>query len=230
MRKIVCAWTGILLGCLMANAQPKPIYQDASLPIEKRLEDALARMTVEEKIQLIHANGGYCSGGVPRLGIPGNFPTDGPVGLRPEMYWSGWTQAGMSTDSCTAFPALVCLAATWNPAIGKLFGHAYSEEALYRNKNIILGPGVNIFRTPMNGRNFEYMGEDPYLASRMAVAYIQGVQDNHVAACVKHFAVNNQETNRYSINTLVDERTLHELYLPAFKAARRKSVGCNGCL
>ena len=219
MRKIVCAWTGILLGCLMANAQPKPIYQDASLPIEKRVEDALARMTVEEKIQLIHANGGYCSGGVPRLGIPGNFPTDGPVGLRPEMYWSGWTQAGMSTDSCTAFPALVCLAATWNPAMGKLFGHAYSEEALYRNKNIILGPGVNIFRTPMNGRNFEYMGEDPYLASRMAVAYIQGVQDNHVAACVKHFAVNNQETNRYSINTLVDERTLHELYLPAFKAA-----------
>ncbi len=201
------------------TAQNKPIYQDDTQPIEMRVEDALRRMTVEEKIGLLHANGGYTSGGVPRLGIPGNFPTDGPVGLRPEMYWSNWAHAGMSTDSCTAFPALVCLAATWNPEMGIEYGKAYSEEAIYREKNIILGPGVNIFRSPMNGRNFEYMGEDPYLASQMAVSYIQGVQSNHVAACVKHFAVNNQEANRYAINTLVDERTLHEIYLPAFKAA-----------
>ena len=120
----------------------------------------------------------------------------------------------MSSDSCTAFPALVCLAATWNPEMGHLFGKSLGEEALYRDKNMLLGPAVNIFRTPMNGRNFEYMGEDPYLTSKMAVSYIKGVQENHVSACVKHFAVNNQETKRTTINTIVDERTLHEIYFP----------------
>lgn len=226
MKKIAALFLLTLLSCshlfenlILAQNNSLLIYQDASQPIEKRVEDALSRMTLDEKIAILHANGGYASAGVPRLGIPGNFPTDGPSGLRQEMFWSGWQDAGMSTDSCTAFPALVCLAATWNPQLASLFGKAYSEEAIYRNKNIILGPGVNIFRSPMNGRNFEYMGEDPYLTSRMAVEYIKGVQSNNVAACVKHFAVNNQEYNRYSINTLVDERTLHEIYLPAFKAA-----------
>lgn len=204
---------------LTAFSQTKPVYQDATKPMEERIEDALSRMTLEEKIKILHAHGGYSSSGVPRLGIPDNNPTDGPTGLRPEMVWDRWVHAGMTCDSATAFPALICLAATWNPEMGKLYGKSYSEEALYRNKNIILGPGVNICRTPLNGRNFEYMGEDPYLTSQIAVSYIQGVQKNHVAACVKHFAVNNQEINRYSINTIVDERTLHEIYLPAFKAA-----------
>ena len=212
---------GLLFMCAVGSlaAFAQTIYQDATRPMEERIEDALSRMTVEEKVRLLHANGGYRSWGVPRLGIPDNNPTDGPVGLRPEMEWSNWNNAHANNDSCTAFPSMICLAATWNQEMGVLFGKAYSEEALYRNKNIILGPGVNIFRTPMNGRNFEYMGEAPYLASKMGVSYIQGVQSNHVAACVKHFAVNNQEINRYSINTLVDERTLHEIYLPAFKAA-----------
>lgn len=200
-------------------AQQKPAYQDENKPVEERVEDALSRMTLEEKVRMLHANGGYRSWGVPRLGIPDNHPTDGPVGLRPEMEWSNWNHAHANNDSCTAFPATICLAATWNPDMGVLYGKAYSEEALYRNKNIILGPGVNIFRSPMNGRNFEYMGEDPYLAGKMGVGYIRGVQSNHVAACVKHFAVNNQEANRYGVNTVVDERTLHEIYFPAFKMA-----------
>lgn len=207
------------IGSLTGFSQTKPVYQDATKPIEERIEDAISRMTLEEKVRLLHANGGYRSWGVPRLGIPDNNPTDGPVGLRPEMRWESWADAKANNDSCTAYPSLICLAATWNPEMGHLFGKSYSEEALYRNKNIILGPGVNICRTPLNGRNFEYMGEDPYLTSQMAVSYIQGVQSNHVAACVKHFAVNNQETNRMNINTIVDERTLHEIYLPAFKAA-----------
>ena len=207
------------VGSLAAFAQTKPIYQDATRPMEERIEDALSRMTVEEKVRLLHANGGYRSWGVPRLGIPDNNPTDGPVGLRPEMEWSNWNNAHANNDSCTAFPSMICLAATWNPEMGVLFGKAYSEEALYRNKNIILGPGVNIFRTPMNGRNFEYMGEDPYLASKMGVSYIQGVQSNHVAACVKHYALNNQEVNRHTTNVIVDNRALYEIYLPAFKAA-----------
>ena len=176
-------------------------------------------MTLEEKVGLIHADRSYGSAGVPRLGIPENNLTDGPSGLRPEMVWQTWIHAGMSSDSCTAFPAIICLAATWNPEMGHLFGKSLGEEALYRDKNMLLGPAVNIFRTPMNGRNFEYMGEDPYLASKMAVSYIKGVQENHVSACVKHFAVNNQETKRTTINTIVDERTLHEIYFPAFKAA-----------
>lgn len=208
-----------ILYTLPATAQTLPIYQDSTRPIEERIEDALSRMTTEEKVRMLHANGGYRSWGVPRLGLPDNNPTDGPTGLRPAMEWSNWNNAGENSDSCTAFPAMICLAATWNPEMGQLYGKAYSEEALYRNKNIILGPGVNILRTPLNGRNFEYMGEDPYLASKIAVGYIQGVQSNHVAACVKHFAVNNQETGRMHIDTRVDERTLHEIYLPAFKAA-----------
>ena len=110
-------------------------------------------MTLEEKVGLLHADRSYGSAGVPRLGIPENNLSDGPSGLRPEMVWQTWIHAGMSSDSCTAFPALVCLAATWNPEMGHLFGKSLGEEALYRDKNMLLGPAVNIFRTPMNGRN-----------------------------------------------------------------------------
>lgn len=204
---------------LLAYAQELPVYQNVNLPIEERVEDALSRMTLREKVGLIHADRSYGAAGVPRLGIPENNLTDGPSGMRPEMVWQTWIHAGLASDSCTAYPALICLAATWNPEMGDLFGKSYSEEASYRKKNMILGPGVNIFRTPMNGRNFEYMGEDPYLTSRMAVSYIKGVQSNNVSACVKHFAVNNQEHQRTTINTIVDERTLNEIYFPAFKAA-----------
>ena len=135
------------------------------------------------------------------------------------MLWDEWNQAGWTNDSCVAYPALTCLAATWNPEMSLLYGKSIGEEARYRNKTVLLGPGVNIYRTPLNGRNFEYMGEDPYLASRMVVPYIQGVQQNGVAACVKHFALNNQEINRHTLNVIVDDRALYEIYLPAFKAA-----------
>lgn len=204
---------------VMSLAQEVPVYQDISKPVEVRVEDALSRMTLREKVSLVHADRSYGAAGVPRLGIPENNLTDGPSGMRPEMVWQTWIHAGLASDSCTAYPALVCLAATWSLEMGELFGGSYSEEAAYRNKNMILGPGVNIFRTPMNGRNFEYMGEDPYLASKMAVAYIKGVQSNNVSACVKHFAVNNQEHLRTTINAVVDERALNEIYFPAFKAA-----------
>ena len=145
--------------------------------------------------------------------------TDGPHGIRPEVLWDEWDQAGWTNDSCTAFPALTCLAATWNPEMSALYGKSIGEEARYREKDILLGPGVNIYRTPLNGRNFEYMGEDPYLSSRMVVPYIEEVQKNGVAACVKHFALNNQEAHRHGIDVEVDDRALNEIYLPAFKAA-----------
>ncbi|SCY90805.1 beta-glucosidase [Flavobacterium anhuiense] len=195
------------------------LYLDESQPIEVRVKDALSRMTVEEKVALCHAQSKFSSKGVPRLGIPDVWSSDGSHGVSDEKLWDEWNSAQWTNDSCTAFPALTCLAATFNPMIAQLYGTSIGEEARYRNKTMLLGPGVNIYRTPLNGRNFEYMGEDPFLASRLVVPYVQGVQSNGVAACVKHFALNNQEIARGEINVNVSDRALHEIYLPAFKAA-----------
>ena len=148
-------------------AAQTPVYLDETKPMEDRIEDALSRMTLEEKVALCHAQSKFSSPGVPRLGLPENWMTDGPHGIRAEVIWDEWDQAGWTNDSCMAFPALTCLAATWNPEMALLYGKSIGEEARYRNKNVLLGPGVNIYRTPLNGRNFEYMGEDPYLASEM---------------------------------------------------------------
>ena len=197
----------------------KPVYLDESQPIEKRVEDALTRMTLEEKVKMCHAQSKFSSYGVPRLGIPELWMSDGPHGIREEVLWDEWNGAHWTSDSCIAFPALTCLAATWDPQMAALYGKSIGEEARYRKKDVLLGPGVNIYRTPLNGRNFEYMGEDPFLSSRMVIPYIQGVQSNGVAACVKHFALNNQEIDRGHINVIIDDRALHEIYLPAFKAA-----------
>jgi beta-glucosidase len=197
----------------------KAVYLDDTKPLTERVEDALSRMTVQEKVAMCHAQSKFSSAGVPRLGIPDFWTTDGPHGIRPEVLWDEWSQAGWTNDSCIAFPALTCLAASWNKDMALVYGNSIGEEARYRNKNVLLGPGVNIYRSPLNGRNFEYMGEDPYLTSKMVVPYIKGVQQNGVAACVKHFALNNQETDRNGVNVIVDDRALYEIYLPAFKAA-----------
>ena len=207
------------IGVMHLSAQQLPVYLDETKPIEQRIEDALSRMTLEEKVAMCHAQSKFSSAGVSRLGIPENWMTDGPHGIRAEVFWDEWNQAGWTNDSCIAFPALTCLAATWSTDMSLLYGKVIGEEARYRNKNVLLGPGVNIYRTPLNGRNFEYMGEDPFLTSKMVVPYIHGVQANGVAACVKHFALNNQEIDRHTVNVNVDDRTLYEIYLPAFKAA-----------
>lgn len=215
-------WAGVLASMfLVSKAQISdiPVYLDDNKEIEQRVEDALSRMTLTEKVAMVHAQSKFSSPGVARLGIPECWMTDGPHGIRPEVLWDEWDQAGWTNDSCVAFPALTCLAATWDESLSYLYGKSIGEEARYRNKTVLLGPGVNIYRSPLNGRNFEYMGEDPYLASRMVVPYVQGVQSNGVAACVKHFALNNQEVNRHTTNVVVDDRTLYEIYLPAFKAA-----------
>lgn len=218
MRKVIItgALSVILAGNVLAQT---PVYLDETKPVEARIEDALNRMTLEEKVAITHAQSKFCSPGVARLGIPEFWMTDGPHGIRPEVLWDEWDQAGWTNDSCVAFPALTCLAATWDPEVSMLYGKSIGEEARYRNKTVLLAPGVNIYRTPLNGRNFEYMGEDPYLAGRMVVPYVRGVQQNGVAACVKHYALNNQEVNRHTTNVIVDDRALYEIYLPAFKAA-----------
>ncbi|MEO7975887.1 glycoside hydrolase family 3 C-terminal domain-containing protein [Flavobacterium sp.] len=210
----------LLLNSFGIIAQSKvSVYLDDKKPISERVEDAISKMTTEEKIAIIHAQSKFSSPGVPRLGIPENWMTDGPHGIRTEVKWDEWDQANWTNDSCIAFPALTALSATWNKDLAALYGKSIGEEARYRNKNVLLGPGVNIYRSPLNGRNFEYMGEDPFLTSKIVVPYIKGVQSNGVAACVKHFALNNQETNRNSVNVIVDDRALYEIYLPAFKAA-----------
>ena len=221
MKKTIILSAAALLLAACCN-QPKfdgPTYLNPNAPVEERVEDALARMTLEEKVGMTTAQSKFSSRGVPRLGIPEVWHTDGPHGIRPEVLWDEWDQAGWTNDSCTAFPALINLAATWDKEMSLLYGRSIGEEARYRKKDILLGPGINICRTPLNGRNFEYMGEDPYLAGQMVVPHVKGVQENGVAACVKHYAVNNQEFQRTQSNSVVDDRTLYEIYLPAFKAA-----------
>lgn len=172
------------LAALPSAASDIPVYLDDDAGIEARVEDALSRMTLNEKIAMCHAQSKFSAPGCPRLGIPEIWFSDGPHGVRMEFDWDDWTHAGWTNDSCTAMPALTCLAATFNPELSFEYGNVVGEEARYRKKDVILGPGVNIYRTPMSGRNFEYMGEDPYLASAMVVPYIKGVQRNGVAACM----------------------------------------------
>ena len=221
MKKYILFFASALMltACCTNPKFSGPVYLDPYAPVEERVEAALARMTLEEKVGMTTAQSKFSSRGVPRLGIPEVWHTDGPHGIRPEVLWDEWDQAGWTNDSCTAFPALINLAATWDKEMSLLYGRSIGEEARYRKKDILLGPGINICRAPLNGRNFEYMGEDPYLSGQMVVPYVKGVQENGVAACVKHYAVNNQEFQRTQSNSVVDDRTLYEIYLPAFKAA-----------
>ena len=209
----------LITTALTVQAQQLPAYLDESKTIEQRIDDALSRMTLNEKIRVIHAQSKFSAAGVPRLGMPDFWTDDGPHGVRPDVLWDEWVQAGQTNDSCVAFPALTCLAATWNTNLARLYGESLGEEARYRGKDMILGPGVNIYRTPLAGRNFEYMGEDPWLTSRMVVPYVQGLQSKGVASCVKHYALNNDEEYRHQVNVVVSDRALHEIYLPAFRAA-----------
>lgn len=219
MKRLVTSLLIFLIIFPILSEKRVPVYLDESKPLEERVEDALSRMTLEEKVALCHAVGKFTSPGVPRLGIKEIWMSDGPHGVRHELNFNTWNSAGWTIDSVTVFPALTALAATWNPELSELYGTALGEEALYREKDVLLGPGVNIYRTPLNGRNFEYMGEDPFLASVMVAPYVKGLQSNGVAACVKHYALNNQEKWRGSTDVHLSDRALYEIYLPAFKSA-----------
>ncbi|MBU2949911.1 glycoside hydrolase family 3 C-terminal domain-containing protein [Tamlana agarivorans] len=224
MRKIWKYSLVLVSACLLNSCASKTEKEMAStskisVNIDARIDSILPLLTLEEKVDLCHAQSKFSTKGVERLGIPEIWMSDGPHGVRAEISWDSWDYAGWTNDSITAFPALTCLAATFNPELAGEYGFNLGEEARYREKDVLLGPGVNMYRTPFNGRNFEYMGEDPFLASTMVVPYIKGVQENGVAACVKHFALNNQEHWRDLVNVEVSDRALHEIYLPAFKAA-----------
>jgi beta-glucosidase len=209
---LLCA-AGVLCILNTTKAQTKKI-DGTSVKIEALLK----KLTLQEKVAMLHANGVFTSSGVKRLGIPGMVTDDGPLGVREDVK-EGWGSANSTKDSATFFPNGSALAATWNPALAYRFGHDMGEEARARNKTVMLAPAFNITRTPLNGRTYEYYSEDPYLNARLAVQSVKGIQSQHVAACVKHFAVNNQEKERGTLDVSVDERTLREIYLPAFKAS-----------
>ncbi len=185
---------------------------------DAKIEALIKQLTLEEKLTMIHGASSFQTGGVPRLNIPPFITSDGPHGVRVEHGTDYTPDAGVY-DSSTYLPVGVCLASTWNPKLGHEFGSVLGREANFRGKDVILGPGINIIRSPLNGRNFEYMSEDPYLISKLVVGYIKGVQEQGISACVKHFAANNQERLRTSIDVHMSERALREIYLPGFKAA-----------
>lgn len=207
----------ILMFCLVCGIVGNATGQQ-NQDFEKQIELLIKKMTLEEKVGMLHANSSFTSSGVPRLGIPELVTSDGPHGVRAE-HGRGWSQLKNVNDSGTYLPVGIALASTWNPELGIEFGKVLGSEAKFRGKNVILGPGINIMRTPLNGRNFEYQSEDPYLISRMTVGYIKGVQSQGVSACVKHYLANNQEIDRNFVDVQMSERALREIYLPGFRAA-----------
>jgi beta-glucosidase len=202
-----------------APTPPATANRQAALTTnDAKVNALLKQMTLEEKVHMIHANSAFAAGGIPRLNIPEIMTSDGPHGVRPEQ-GRNWKPPVGADDAGTYMPTNNTLASTWNPALGYAFGTVLGSEANARGKDIILGPGINIIRAPLNGRNFEYLSEDPYLVAQMVPNYIRGVQDQGVSACVKHYAANNQETHRDDVDVEMSERALREIYLPGFKAA-----------
>ncbi|MCQ2974604.1 MAG: glycoside hydrolase family 3 C-terminal domain-containing protein [Bacteroidales bacterium] len=218
MKKILLLLV-MAMGLESVQAQDLLPYQDETLSIDERVTDALSRMTLKEKCRISYAQSKFTSPGCERLGIPELYMSDGPHGVRMEINWNDWNHAFWTNDYCTAFPALTCLAATWNTEMASKYGKSVGEEARYREKDILLGPGVNIYRTPLNGRNFEYMGEDPFLSGKMATYYIKNLQKNGVSACMKHYILNDQEEYRGHVDVKVSDRALYEIYLKPFAMA-----------
>lgn len=194
-------------------------YSQTDANTEKRILQLINKMTIAEKVGMLHGNSKFYTGGVKRLGIPEWSLSDGPHGVRAEINRDNWKYAGWTNDSSTCFPPGTAMAATWNLELTSQRGYVLGEEARFRKKDVLLGPGINIIRTPLCGRNFEYLSEDPYLISQLTVAYIKALQTKDVAASVKHYVANNQDENRKKIDVEMSERALREIYLPGFKAA-----------
>ena len=189
---------------------------------KEKIEALISQLTLQEKIDMIHGNGCFCTKGVERLGIPPFVTSDGPRGVRKDFENDAFKELGLSYDYVSYLPCNTALAATWNRELAYETGKLLGKEARGRGKDMILAPGINIMRSPLCGRSFEYMGEDPYLVSEMVVPVVQGIEENDVSSCVKHFAVNNQETRRLDVDVEVSERALREIYLPGFEAAVKR--------
>ena len=216
---VVSAGQAAAQGSRTAKGKVVVVGSGSDETLYRKIDALISQMTLAEKVGMLHASSSFTSGGVPRLGIPELVTSDGPHGVRMEHGRDWRTDNDHVNDSATYLPTGICLASTWNPRLGYAYGAVLGSEAAARGKDVILGPGINIMRSPLNGRNFEYESEDPWLVSKMAVGYIRGVQGQGVSACVKHFLANNQETERGRVNVLMSERALREIYLPGFKAA-----------
>ncbi|NJK91063.1 MAG: glycoside hydrolase family 3 protein [Blastochloris sp.] len=194
-------------------------WQERVKLAQSQIEKLLLELSLEEKVSLCHAAGKFCNHGVERLGVPALMMSDGPHGVRQELNMHSWDPVACNTDTTTYLPVGTVTAATWNRDLGRAFGEVLGSESRARGKDVILGPGFNIIRDPLCGRNFEYYSEDPYLIAALNPGVIRGIQDQDTAACAKHFALNNQELNRMAYSAEPDERTLREVYLPGFEAA-----------
>jgi len=214
-RMAACVIITLLLTCT-ASGQ---VRKSALLQYDKQITDIINRMSLEEKVNMLHAKHMFVSAGVDRLGIADMKYADGPFGIREEMQPDGWMPLGWTNDKATFFPTGSALAATWSPELAYAYGAAMAKEARLRGKDMLLGPAINIQRIPTGGRTYEYLSEDPFLSSRLSVGYTKGVQDNGVAVCLKHYALNNQENNRGTVNVIIGERAMREIYLPPFRAA-----------
>jgi len=197
------------------NAQK---HVSSLLQYDKQIDGIISQMTLEEKVNMLHAKYMFVSAGVERLGIADMRYADGPFGVREEMQPNGWMPLNWEKDKATFFPTGSALAATWSPELAYSYGTGMARETRLRGKDMILGPAINIQRIPTGGRTYEYLSEDPFLSAQLAVGYTKGAQDNGVAVCVKHFALNNQENNRGTVNVIVGERAMREIYLPPFRA------------
>jgi beta-glucosidase len=207
------------LTLLLAGNAAGQIRRSALLENDRKIDGIISQMTLEEKINMLHAKHMFVSAGIERLGIADMKYADGPFGIREEMQPDGWMPLGWTNDKATFFPTGSALAATWSPELAYAYGTAMAKEARLRGKDMLLGPAINIQRIPTGGRTYEYLSEDPFLSSRLSVGYTKGVQDNGVAVCLKHYALNNQENNRGTVNVIIGERAMREIYLPPFRAA-----------
>ncbi len=214
-RTFACA----VITLLLPGSASGQVRKSALLQYDTQIDDIISRMTLEEKVNMLHARHMFVSAGVERLGIADMKYADGPFGIREEMQPDGWMPLGWTNDKATFFPTGSALAATWSQDLAYVYGAAMAKEARLRGKDMLLGPAINIQRIPTGGRTYEYLSEDPFLSSRLAVGYTRGVQDNGVAVCLKHYALNNQENNRGTVNVIIGERAMREIYLPPFRAA-----------
>ena len=219
-RKLVSA---LLCTLLLVSCTEKQGHKSALLQYEAEIDGIIEQMTLEEKVNMMHGKYMFTSAGVERLGIADMIYTDGPFGIREEMEPDSWTPLGWENDRATFFPTGSALAATWSPELAYSYGTGMAREARLRGKDMLLGPAINIQRIPTGGRTYEYLSEDPYLSSLLSAGYVKGVQDNGVASCIKHYALNSQENNRGNVNVIIGERAMREIYLPPFRAAVEKA-------
>jgi len=211
--------SAVICTLILVSCGEDKMHKSALLQYDNEIDGIISQMTLEEKVNMLHGKQMFTSAGIERLGIADMVYVDGPFGIREEMEPDSWTPLGWETDRATFFPTGSALAATWSPELAYSYGTGMAREARLRGKDMLLGPAINIQRIPTGGRTYEYLSEDPFLSSRLSAGYAKGVQDNGVAVCLKHYALNNQENNRGNVNVIIGERAMREIYLPPFRAA-----------